>query len=258
MVAKMKLSLVIPAYNEERRIGKTIVSYHDYFSRHIPDFEFIFVIEGTDDTLNIVKACAEKDARIRYIYSGKRLGKGGAIIEGFKIATGDLVGFVDADGSTLPMAFHDIVKAVEAGQDCAIASRKVKGARLIKKEPLLQRIGSRGFNALVRTLFLLPVKDTQCGAKILSRKALNAVLPELGITEFAFDIDLLFRIHKKGFKIKEIPTVWESKAGGQFNFGKRFIKLIPDMFLSLVRLRLIYSPLRKIVTAYDKLHELMR
>ncbi|MEK6807399.1 MAG: glycosyltransferase [Nanoarchaeota archaeon] len=254
----MKLSIVIPAYNEEKRIGKTIVSYHDYFSRHLPDFEFIFVIEGTDDTINIVKACAERDKRIKYIYSEKKLGKGGAVIAGFRIAKGDLVGFVDADGSTPPMAFHDLITAADAGQDCVIGSRKIRGARLLKKEPLLQRIGSRGFNALVRAFFLLPVKDTQCGAKILSRKALDAVLPELGITEFAFDIDLLFRVYKKGFKIKEIPTVWESKAGGQFNFSKRFVKLVPEMFLSLIRLRLIYSPLRKLVTAYNRLRGFMR
>ncbi len=248
----MKLSLIVPAYNEEKRIGKMIVAYHDYFSRCFPDFEFIFVVEGSDDTLNIVNACAEKDARIRYIYSEKRLGKGGAIIRGFKEATGDLIGFVDADGSTKPDAFRDLVEVLK-NCDGVVASRKAAGARLIKKEPLLQRIGSRGFNVLVRSVFLLPFKDTQCGAKVFTKKAVDAVLPELGITEFAFDIDLLFRLQAKGFKIKEAPTIWEYKTGAQFDFSKWFLRLVPEMFMSIARLRLIYSPFNKLVRVYDKI-----
>ena len=255
MVAKMKLSLVIPAYNEEHRIGKTIVYYHDYLSKHFPEFELIFVVEGTDDTVNIVNACAEKDSRIKCIYSEKRLGKGGAIIRGFGEATGDLIGFVDADCSTKPEAFGDLIRTLANRNnecDSVIASRKIKGTRVLKKEPFLQRFGSRGFNILVRSLFLLPFKDTQCGAKIFTKDAVSAVLPELGITEFAFDIDLLFRLHAKGFRIKEVPTVWEYKTGAQFNFNKWFVKLIPEMFLSLMRLRLIYSPFRRIVNVYDR------
>jgi len=249
----MKLSLVIPAYNEERRIGKTIVAYHDYFSKHFPEFELIFVVEGTDDTLSIVKACAEKDKRIKYVYSEKRLGKGGAVIRGFKEASGDLIGFVDADGSTKPEAFRSLIDTLRSN-NCsgAIASRKVKGAKIIKKEPLLQRIGSRGFNILVRSIFFLPFKDTQCGAKIFTKEAVQAVLPELGITEFAFDIDLLFRLQAKGFRIKEVPTVWEYKTGAQFNFNRWFWRLVPEMFLSIMRLRLIYSPFSWTVRLYNK------
>ncbi len=250
----MKISLIVPAYNEEKRIGKTIVAYHDYFSKHFPDFELIFVVEGNDDTINIVKACAEKDKRIKYSYSEKRLGKGGAIIRGFKEANGDLIGFVDADGSTKPEVFGDLINTLMRGEcDGVIASRKVKGAKIIKKEPLLQRIGSRGFNILVRSIFFLPFKDTQCGAKLFTRNSVAAVLPELGITEFAFDIDLLFRLQAKGFRIKEAPTVWEYKTGAQFNFQKWFIKLVPEMFLSIMRLRLLYSPFKIIVKIYDKI-----
>lgn len=246
----MKLSIIIPAYNEEHRIESSLNNYLPYFSNRAYDTEFIIIIEGDDKTLEIVKNFQKSYKSIVWEYSRRRLGKGGAIVRGFKQATGDLIGFVDADASTAPQAFEELIKNIGAS-DGIIASRKISGAKLVKKEPLLQRIGSRGFNTLVRIMFLLPFKDTQCGAKLFTRRAVYAVLPELGITEFSFDIDLLFRLAKKGFKIAELPTVWEYKPGAQFDFRKWFWKLIPNMFLSLCRLRLLYSPLKKIVRAYD-------
>jgi len=238
------ISLIIPAYNEANRIKPTLREYLTYFSKHFPDFEFLVVIEGTDNTTEIVKEFAKKDKRVKYFYSKEKLGKGGAIIKGFSLVKGACVGFVDADNSTKPEVFGQLMDALK---DCdgAIASRKVKGAKLIKKEPLLQRIGSRGFNLLVRLLFSLPFKDTQCGAKLFKKHVITAVLPKLGITEFAFDVDLLFRAHSKGFDIKELPTVWEYKTGAHFNFSKWFIKLVPQMFLSIMRLRLHAPTTRK-------------
>lgn len=245
----MKLSLVIPAYNESERIKPTLIEYLDYFQK---DFELIVMIEGADNTLNIVKEFAKKDRRIRYFYSEKRLGKGGAITKGFRLATGDFIGFVDADGSTKPEAFNQLVVALTS-YDGAIASRKISGAKLIRTEPLLQRTGSRGFNTLVRILFFLPFKDTQCGAKVFRKSVIDAVLPELGLTEWAFDIDLLFKVKRKGFKIKEIPTVWEHKTGGKFDFNRKFAKQTICMFLSIIRLRALYSPFRNLIKIYDLL-----
>ncbi len=208
------------------------------------------MIEGGDKTLDIVHELSETHHNLKYEHSTKRLGKGGAIIRGFKFAASDLIGYVDADASTKPGAFDDLIKNI-GNYDGIIASRKVRGAKLVKKEPFLQRFGSRGFNILARAAFGLPFRDTQCGAKLFTRKAVQTVLPELGITEFAFDIDLLYRLTKKGFQIRELPTVWEHKAGAKFNFAQRFWKLIPNMFLSLCRLRLLYSPFKNVVRAYD-------
>jgi len=253
----MKLSIIIPAYNEERRIESSLDEYLPHFSNRPYDTEFIIIIEGDDKTLDIVKNFQKSYKNIVWEYSHCRLGKGGAIVRGFKHATGDLIGFVDADASTKPQAFEDLVKNISIN-DGVIASRKISGAKLVRKEPLLQRVGSRGFNTLVRLMFFLPFKDTQCGAKLFTRQAVLAVLPELGITEFSFDIDLLFRLVKKGFKIKELPTVWEYKPGTQFNFRKWFWKLIPSMFLSLCRLRLLYSPLKQIIKTYDSVNNKLK
>ncbi len=246
----MRVSIIIPAYDEEARIKETLGAYLSYFSAMQHDIDFIIVVEGHDKTLEIVKEFQKTNSNVKYSYSAARLGKGGAIICGFKMATGDLIGFVDADASTAPEAFDSLIKTI-GDYDGIIASRKVRGAKQIKREPILQRFGSRGFNTLVRTMFLLPFKDTQCGAKLFKRQAILTILPELGITEFTFDIDLLLRLHLKEFKIKEVPTIWEHKPGAKFNFTKWFWKLIPIMFLSLCRLRLLHSPFRSVVRAHD-------
>ena len=247
----MKTSIIIPAYNEEGRIRETLTTYLDYFSDRAHEIEIIIMVEGTDKTIDVVREFEKNHGgNLRHEYSSKRLGKGGAIIRGFKIAMGDLIGYVDADASTKPEAFDEMIKKIGEA-DGVIASRKVRGATLVKKEPFLQRFGSRGFNLLARAMFGLPFHDTQCGAKLFTRKAIGAVLPELGITEFAFDVDLLYRLTKKGFKVLELPTTWEHKAGAKFNFTQRFWKLIPNMFMSLCRLRLLYSPLKDVVRAYD-------
>jgi glycosyltransferase involved in cell wall biosynthesis len=246
----MKISVIVPAYNEEGRIRETLSTYLAYFSGHANEIEFVVMVEGTDRTTDVVREFCQTHDNIKYEYSSKRLGKGGAIIRGFSVATGDLIGYVDADASTKPAAFDELIKNI-SGCDGIIASRKLRNATLVKKEPFLQRVGSRGFNLLARAMFGLPFRDTQCGAKLFTREAICAVLPELGITEFAFDVDLLFRLTKKGFMIRELPTTWEHKAGAKFNFAKSFWKLIPNMFLSLCRLRLLYSPFRAVVRAYD-------
>ncbi|MBI2040617.1 MAG: glycosyltransferase [DPANN group archaeon] len=245
------ISVVVPAYNEEGRIGGMLSEYCEYFSANFKEFEFIVVINGKDKTLDIVAEFAKKFPQIKYNYSEKRSGKGGAIIKGFKQSSGSFVGYVDADSSTKPKAFHDLINSLEK-YDGAIASRKLPGSAIINKEPFLQRFGSFGFSALLKFIFLFPFKDTQCGAKIFHRNVILAVLPELGVTEFAFDVDLLLRVWKKGFRIKEVPTTWEYKAGSTFDFSKWFWRLIPNMFMSLMRLRLLYSPLNGFVKFWDK------
>jgi len=248
----MKLSIIIPAYNEGDRITPTLKEYLNFF----PDnTELIIMVEGADNTLKIVEEFAKKDKRVKYFYSEKKLGKGGAIFKGFGLATGDYIGFVDADGSTTPEAFAELIAHFDK-YDAVIASRKMRGAKLIKKEPFLQRIGSRGFNILVRILFQLPFKDTQCGAKVFKKQVIDAILPELGLTEFAFDIDLLFHAKSKGFSVKEIPTVWEHKTGGKFDFDRKFAKQTIQMFLSVIRLRILYSPLKNLIKIYEHIKHL--
>src|SRR3989344_9034922 len=162
----MKLSIVIPAYNEEKRIGQTLKDYTSFFNKIKISYEIFVVLNGCrDNTLGVVKELSKKNKVITYLDIKEAIGKGGAITQGFKAAKGDLIGFVDADGSTSPQAFNDLIENI-GEYDGIIASRWIRGAKISYKQPFLKRFGSRGFNFLVRLLFNLRFKDTQCGAKL--------------------------------------------------------------------------------------------
>lgn len=246
----MKLNIIIPAYNEEKRIEKTLKSYSDYFLNKMDNnFEILIILNGCKDkTMEIVKNFSNGKKYIKFKEFKRAIGKGGAIIEGFKLADSELIGYVDADGATKPETFYQLVKEIN-DYDGIIASRWIKGAIIKKKQPILRRISSRGFNVLVRLFFGIALRDTQCGAKLFKKGAIKKITPELGITQWAFDIDLLYRMKKNGFRIVETPTEWEDIEGSRLNLKKT----IPEMLLSIIRLRLIYSPFNFIVKTYDKL-----
>ena len=248
----MKLSIVIPAYNEENRIKNTLDSYYNFFSKEFgKDFEIIVIVNGSDDTTQeVVKSLAFKYKQIKFKNFPDKIGKGGAIIEGFKIADGDLIGFVDADMATTSETFYDLIRNL-GNYDGVVASRWIKGAKINRKQPISRRIASRGFNIIVRLLFNIRIRDTQCGAKLFTKNVVKSVVNDLGITQWGFDVDLLYLIKKRHFKIIEIPTVWNDKEGSKLKIGRTSWQ----MFLSVARLRLIYSRFRFIVNTYDKVHD---
>lgn len=244
----MKLSIVIPAYNEEARIRPTLDAYTSYFeAKYGKDVEFIVVVNGSrDGTEDIVREVAGRSPQVRSIIEPRAIGKGGAIMRGFEVATGEWVGFVDADNATLPEAFDDLVTHIgDAG--AIIASRYIPGAKVSPRQPLSRRIASRVFNKLIRLLFKLKITDTQCGAKLLRGDAMRAALPHLGLTRWAFDVDLLFQLRRLGYRIAEIPTTWSDRGGSKLKIGRTSL----EMFMAICRLRLLYSPFRWIVTIYD-------
>ncbi|MBS3076681.1 glycosyltransferase [Candidatus Pacearchaeota archaeon] len=256
----LKISIVMPAYNEEKRIGRTLEAYSKYFERlrgeKSLEYEMIIVINNTSDgTEEIVKQFCKRNRRIRYL-NLRPGGKGFAVREGFKEALkgkSDLIGFVDADLATLPDAYYDLI--VKIGNcDGAIASRYVSGAVISPKPTLSRLVAKKMFNLLVRVLLFLPYKDTQCGAKVFTRKSVEVSLSEWAMSEWAFDVDLLYAMKKKRLKIKEIPTRWSDKEYAKMNFWKSG----PRMALGVVRLRLLHSPARIFIRLYDKLSRLAR
>lgn len=242
----MKLSIVIPAYNEEERLKKerTIEGYVSYFSKiYRKNFEIIVVLNGcNDNTLTVVKKVVKKFKQVKYLDIKEAIGKGGAVIEGFKVSTGLIIGFVDADKSTQPDAFYELVKKIN-GFDCVIASRYMKDSVVNPPQPFFRRIPSIVFNILIRILFGLHFKDTQCGAKVAKKEAVKRVVPQLTLKRWAFDIDLLYCLKKKGFKIIEVPTVWSEKIGTKLTFKTPY-----EMFMSILKLRLNHSPFVRLHT----------
>ncbi len=244
----MYLSIVIPAYNEEHRLGAMMDRYTDYFIPAYGDqVELIIVVNGSrDKTEDVAARYARPLPQVREIVEPDAIGKGGAIMRGARLARGRLIGFVDADGATPPEAFDDLVKNIgDAG--AIFASRWLPGAVVEPRQPLKRRIASRIFNFLVRFYFKVQISDTQCGAKVIQGRAIQEILPKLGLTHWAFDVDLLFQLRRAGFRIIEHPTVWHDVAGSQLRVGRAAL----EMFLAITRLRLLHSPFRWIVRAYD-------
>jgi glycosyltransferase involved in cell wall biosynthesis len=251
------ISIVIPAYNEEKRIGKILEFYGGFFNqkkkeRKIDDFEIIVVINNTkDSTESIVKGFSKKYKEIRYL-NFSHGGKGFAIVQGFKDAlkrNNKLIGFVDADMATPPEAFYDLIKNIR-NYDGIIADRWHKKSVIFPRQSFFRRLISRIYNLIIRTLFLFSFRDTQCGAKLFKREILEKNIDKVVSSQWNFDIALLFCLRKEdNARIKSIPTVWHNDENSKVNLRKTPLR----MFASSVRLRLIHSPFKFIVRAYRKL-----
>jgi len=208
----MKISVIIPAHNEEHNIFNALKNISSFLEKKHYDYEIIVSEDGsTDNTVEVARKFSKKNKKVNVIHSKKRLGKGGGILKGFKESDGDIVAFIDADLSSGPAELEKIVNAVRDGNDVAIASRNMKQSKIVKDRPFLRRIAAKGINILANSMFDLSVSDTQCGLKALSRDALKKILPQMTRNGFEFDIELLLRAKNFGMKIKEVPIIWEHK-----------------------------------------------
>jgi len=235
--------LLIPAYNEEQRIGPVLREYARYFRTHYPgSFQLVVVLNGCrDNTLDVVQRVAAEFPEVSADNFPAPIGKGGALIEGLRLAPrADLIGYVDADGASPPQAFHELIQQTGRA-DCVIGSRWLPGAVLHQSQPWLRRFTSRCFHAIVQSLFWMNIKDTQCPCKVIRRAAIEKIHPALRIADLAFDVNLLYALKHAGFTVLETPTEWTDKLGSKVSSSLFRSSLV--MFLSVVRLRLVYSPL---------------
>ena len=239
------LLLLIPAYNEEARIEPVLRRYADFFGKNYSGpFQLVVVLNGCrDNTLGVVQRVAKDFPAVGWLDFPAPIGKGGALIEGLKLAgKADLIGYVDADGATPPSAYLDLVKKIGAA-DCVIGSRWLPGAVIHQSQSGNRQFASRVFHAIVQSLFWMNIRDTQCGAKVIRRAAAEQIHPRLLIADMAFDINLLFALKRAGFKILEVPTEWTDQVGSKVTVARTSL----TMFLSVVRVRLIYSPVYKML-----------
>ena len=248
-----KVGIVIPAHNEGKRINNILTAYLAYFSglkkEGILDFEIVVVLNAcSDNTLDVVEEFKYRELFVLNLEQG---GKGLAITEGFKSLLKrdvDLIGFVDADGATPPEAFYDLIRRIN-GYDGVIADRWHRKS-IVAKQTVFRRFISRGYNFIVRSLFLLPYRDTQCGAKIFRREVLERNIHKIVSSQWNFDVAILFCLRKESnAKIKAIPTTWIDKDSSKVNIRKTPI----TMFASSIRLRLIHSPFKFLIRLYRKL-----
>jgi glycosyltransferase involved in cell wall biosynthesis len=201
------LSVIVPAFNEAARMARTLTALGAHLAAASFDWEIRVVDDGSTDTTRAVVAdAAARDTRI-VLQAERHRGKGGAVRAGMLAAAGDLRFLCDAD---LSMPLRDLARFLEvvpAHGDIAIGTREGAGANRVG-EPAYRHVMGRAFNRLVRGALLPGIADTQCGFKLFSGEAADAVFRHVTIDGWAFDIEALFIARRLGFTVREIPIEW--------------------------------------------------
>jgi dolichyl-phosphate beta-glucosyltransferase len=225
------VSLVIPAYNEERRLGDTLAAWHDFFHRQPYPFELLVVDDGSrDGTAALVeRAAVESQPTVRLIRLPGNRGKGAAVKVGMLQAAGRYAFFVDAD---LNIAPPHLARALDLFHqrhcDLVIGSRRL--GQYADQERSLGRLAAGGLVQLVRRALVLPViRDTQCGFKGFRRDAARAIFEKTRVLSFAFDIEALFLARKLGYSIVEMPVTTTYRADSTFDVTKHLRPLLRDI-----------------------------
>ncbi|MGI0129122.1 MAG: glycosyltransferase [Thermoplasmata archaeon] len=233
------VSIVIPAWNEEDRLARTLERYLPALEARGDPFEVIVVVDGVrDKTAEVAAKYAHRNVRV--LRFPTKLGKGGAVFAGLREARFEYVGYLDADGPISPQEMYGLVGNL-ADVDCVIASRWTRGAFGVRAEPLFNRVAGRAWNFLTRSLLFLPLRDTQCGAKFFRRSVVLPMLRTVTLTNRAFDVDFLFHVRKAGVPMREVPVAWTHDPASRMPIGRA----IPVMFVSLVGVRVMNSPVGK-------------
>ena len=230
----MKLSVIIPAYNEERRLPRTLREINKYLSQQSYDSEIIVVNGGsTDRTPDVVREMMGEIRNLKLIEQ-KGKGKGEAVKQGMLEGKGDYRLFTDADNSTSIDQIEKMWPWFEKGYDVVIGSRDIKGAVLDPPQPWWRRIIlGKSFRFLTHLICgTWEILDSQCGFKMFSKKAAEDIFPKIEILGFAFDVEVLVIAKKLGYKIKEIPVYWRNDPGSKVKFKNIF-----EMGIDLLKIR---------------------
>lgn len=222
------ISIVIPAYNEEKRIGKSIKQIVKYLDKKKYSYEVIVVDDGAiDNTIDVVKKAGNKYVRI--IKNKKNMGKGYSVKTGILNAKYPLVLFSDSDLAT-PIEELDKFMEYIKNYDIVIASRNLKESDIKVKQPFCRQLMGKTFPLLVNLIALGGFRDTQCGFKLFKTNAAKKIVSLQTFNRFSFDVEILFIAKKLGYKIKEAPVVWIDKEGSKVNPIKDSLEMLTDLF----------------------------
>jgi dolichyl-phosphate beta-glucosyltransferase len=201
------ISIVIPAYNEAKRLAPTLISIRDYISKQEGEFEVILVDDGSqDETVRVAKKFVQSmPLRIEKLPVNQ--GKGTAVRHGMLASRGEQVLFMDADNSTDISHLDEFLRYL-GEYDVVIASRDLPESQVEKHQNWTKELSGRIGNILIQSMALRGIKDTQCGFKLFSRKAVDIVFPKVSIQRWGFDIEALVIADFHGLKIKEHPVRW--------------------------------------------------
>jgi dolichyl-phosphate beta-glucosyltransferase len=229
-----RLSVVVPCYNEEQRLPRTIEQIEEYLDGHGISYELILVDDGSSDgTRRVMDVAAARNRNVRVQALAVNRGKGRALAEGVKLSRGDEVLVTDADLSTPIEELEKLEAALAAGAGVAIGSRAVKGSRVELAQPVYRVLMGKVFNLIVQVVLLPGIWDTQCGFKLFRGDIARDVFAGLTTDGFGYDPEVLYRAKKRGVRIAEVPVVWRNSAPTKVSP----IRSSLDMFRHVVRIR---------------------
>ena len=240
METKPYLSVIIPSYKEGKRIGENLDHCIEYFSDKNYEYEFVIVVDGSpDDTAEIARSYQGKLKNLRVIENKENHGKGFVVRQGLLEAKGEYRLFFDADGSTAIEHLDKFLPEFENSYDVVIGSRDIEGAFIqIHQAKYKEVMGDMGNWAIRILLGLWQYPDTQCGFKMLSAKAAEAVASRMVVDRFGFDFELIVLAKKLGFKIKQLPVRWLNEEGSTVKLTgpNGYVQVLIDLWKTRVRL----------------------
>lgn len=231
MKDEIYLSVVIPAYNEERRLPATARRVLDYLGRKDYPFEVILVDDGsTDATPGFIRALAKDVPAVQALHLSPNQGKGAAVRTGMLAARGAIVLFSDSDLST-PIEEVERLSAALLERDAgvAIASRRLRGANLPIPQPFHRRVMGTGFSLLTRTVALPGLYDTQCGFKLFTSRAARDIFSRVTVTRFGFDVEALYLARRLGYRVVEVPVTWRDSSESRVSPWRDSTRMFGDV-----------------------------
>jgi len=233
----MKISVIIPAYNEAKRITPTIKDIVKYLDIIAPkDYEILIVLDGSkDNTLDIVTGLGEQYKAIRIIHNTVNRGKGAVVRQGILESVGDYVLFMDADNSTHIHELDAMLPVLKEGVQVVIGSRDMKGSKVeIHQARYKELLGDLG-NWWIQILLVGGIQDTQCGFKAFSGDAARRIFKKVSMRGWSFDIEVLALARYFGYTVKEMPVIWYNDNSSHVTL-KDYIAVLRDTFIIKYRM----------------------
>lgn len=224
------LSIIIPAYNEESRLPKTLHDINICMQNVAYSYEILVVSDGSrDQTVSLTRDLSKEIKNLKIIDNTENHGKGWVTRQGMLAGTGEWRLFMDADNSTTMREFEKFLPFLEKGYGVLIGSRGVHGAELHPPQPWFRKIPGKIGNLIIQILLLPGIQDTQCGFKCFSATATETIFPLMKIDRWGFDVEALALARKFKFKIKELPIRWENDIHSKVGAGA-YVSTLQEVF----------------------------
>jgi len=225
------LSVVIPAHNEADHIRGLLEAFSVFSGVEL----IVAEDASTDGTQNIVQEFAGRNNDVVLSSCDKLTGKGAAVKRGLKLAKGDVLGFIDGDGSIHPKELMRVAATIDDGADLAVGSRDLRTSVIVRPQPLSRRVSGSIYSLLARALLDTRIKDFQCGCKVFRRDVWHSLT--IACDGFAFDTELIAKAHEKGFVIVEVPITWSNQSNSKVRISRDVLPMLKCILKTRAQIR---------------------